>query len=124
MKELPFGDTYFGLDFGFSNPSAGLLVRIDREFNWWVFDGFYRRGLTNPDIEKLVDQDDEGNEVNFLVKEMEGLRWEETKSDTGEFEAKPVWGKQPTHAIDALTYILTTIQKPSPTSCRRRPLGS
>lgn len=188
IKELPFGDTYFGLDFGFSNPSAGIFVRIDREFNWWVFDGFYRRGLTNPDIQKLVrlkeqglgrvirigdsaqaadlkqlndagiviqgvvkepktskenwdewraslmeelgriqegtgkpklfissklvDQDDEGNEFNFLVKEMENLRWEETKSDIGEFEAKPTWGKQPNHAIDALTYILATIQKP------------
>src|SRR5205814_2251755 len=38
MKELPIGDTYFGLDFGFSNPAAGLWLRIDRDFNFWIFD--------------------------------------------------------------------------------------
>jgi hypothetical protein len=54
IKELPLGETLSGGDFGFSAPTAWLWVRIDREFNWWVFDGFYRRGLTNPDIQKLV----------------------------------------------------------------------
>ena len=186
IKELPPGDTLFGLDFGFSVPSAGLWVRIDREFNWWIFDGFYRKGLTNPDIQdlirlketglgrvkrigdsaqasdikqlkdagisiegveklstkkeswdeyrarlleqqgriqeltgkpklfissKLVDIDEEGNEFNFLVKEIENLRWEEVKTDMG-IEQRPIWGKQPNHAIDALSYILTTINKP------------
>jgi phage terminase large subunit-like protein len=187
IRELPPGDTLFGLDFGFSNPAAGLYVRIDREFNWWVFDGFYRKGLTNPDIQKLirlkeqglgrvirigdsaqasdikqlndagitiegveketgtskenwdefrarlmeelgriqegtgrpklfissklVDLDDEGAEFNFLVKEMENLRWEETKTELG-IEQKPIWGKQPNHAIDALSYIAAEVQKP------------
>jgi hypothetical protein len=184
---LPPGDTYFGIDFGFSAPTAGLWVRIDREFNWWIFDGFYRKQLTNPQIQatirlkeqglgrvmrigdsaqasdikqmndagisiegvekapgtnkenwdewrarlmeeqgriqegtgkpkifissKLVDFDDEGNEFNFLVKEIENLRWEEIKTDMG-IEQKPMWGKQPKHAIDALSYILATINKP------------
>lgn len=187
IKELPPGDTYYGNDFGFSAPNAGLWVRIDREFNWWVFDGFYRKGLTNPQIQdiirlkeqglgrvirigdsaqasdlkqmnddgiaiegvekapgtnkenwdewrarllqeqgrvqeltgkpklfissKLVDYDEEGNEFNFLVKEIENLRWEETKTDLG-IEQKPMWGKQAKHAIDALSYILATINKP------------
>jgi phage terminase large subunit-like protein len=187
IAELPPGDTLFGLDFGFSNPSAGLYVRIDREFNWWIFDGFYRRGLTNPDIQalirlkeqglgrvirigdsaqasdikqlndagitiegiekepgtnkenwdewrarlmeeqgriqeatgkpklfissKLVELDEEGNEFNFLMKEAENLRWEETKTDLG-IEQKPAWGKQPNHAIDALTYLLAKVHKP------------
>ena len=35
-------------------------VRIDREFNWWIFDGFYRRGLTNPDIQRLIRLKDQG----------------------------------------------------------------
>ena len=60
IKELPFGETYFGEDFGFSAPNAGLYVRIDREFNWWVFDGFYRRGMTNPDIQKLIRLKEQG----------------------------------------------------------------
>jgi len=193
ITELPFGDTYYGQDFGFSNPSCGLWVRIDREFNFWVFDGFYRRGLTNPDIQslirlkeqgigrvirigdaaqasdikqindagismqavekvpgtnkqnwdewraslmeeqgriqkvtgkpkifissKLIDIDDDpmsktfGSPFNFLVKELENLRWEELKTDLG-IEPKAAWGKQPNHAIDALSYILATIHKP------------
>jgi phage terminase large subunit-like protein len=193
MKELPFGDTISGGDFGFSAPTAWLWVRIDREFNWWVFDGFYRRGLTNPDIQaliklketglgrvrrigdsaqasdikqlndakiaiegvekasgtskenwdewraglmetlgriqegtgkpkifissQLVDIDDDphsrtfGQPFNFLVKELENLRWEEVKTDLG-IEQKPIWGKQAKHAIDALTYIAASVLKP------------
>ena len=186
IVNLPFGDTYFVLDFGFSAPSCGLYVRIDRENNWWVFDGFYRKELTNPDIQifikekevgmgrvirigdsaqasdikqlnnsgihikgiekvsgtskenwdewrarllkqqgqihtetgkpklfisnRLVDLDDKGDYVNFLVKEIENLRWEEIKTDLG-IEQKPVWGKQPKHAIDCLSYLLAEIYK-------------
>ncbi len=193
IKELPLGDTYFGIDFGFSAYCCGLWIRIDSAFNWWIFDGFYRRGLTNPDIQhiiklkevglgrvtrigdsaaaadikqlndakismtgvekasgtnkenwdqwraslmdqqgrvqegtgkpklfisnKLVDMDDNpeskmfGQEFNFMVKELENLRWEEVKSDNGT-EQQPIWGKQPKHAIDTLSYILATVYKP------------
>jgi phage terminase large subunit-like protein len=193
IRELPSGDTYCAIDFGFAVPTAALWVRIDREFNWWIFDGFYRRGLTNPEIQqlirqkeagigrviriadsaqasdikqlndagisikgvekatgtskqnwdewraslleqqgriqeltgkpklfissKLVDTDDDitsptyGTEYNFLVKEIENLRWEEAKTELG-IEQKPIWGKQPKHAIDALSYLLATIYKP------------
>lgn len=186
IKELPFGDTYFGLDFGFSAPAAGLWVRIDREENLWVYDGFYRRGLINPDIQKiitikeqnagrvirigdsaqasdiqqlqdagfqidgvakvtgtskenwdeyrarlmeqcgrviertgkpkifiskqLVDIDEDGNEFNFLLREIENLRWEEVKTELGT-KQKSIWGKQPKHAIDALSYIIATISQ-------------
>jgi phage terminase large subunit-like protein len=193
LNELPPGQTIFLLDFGFSVPAAGLWVRIDKEMNWWVFDGFYRRGLTTPDIKaliqlkevglgrvqriadsaqasdikqlsdlkvavtgvekisgtnrenwdqyrarlleeigriqtltgkpklfissRLVDIDDDplsktfGQPIAFLVRELEKLRWEETKTDLGT-EQKPTWGKQPKHAIDALSYGLATLNKP------------
>lgn len=42
---------------------------------------------------------------------MENLRWEETKGDLG-IEQKPKWGKQPNHAIDALSYLLAKVHKP------------
>jgi hypothetical protein len=32
---------------------------------------------------KLTDLDEEGNPVNFLVKEIENLRWEEAKTELG-----------------------------------------
>ena len=187
IKELPIGDDYFGLDFGFSAPSAGLWVRVDREFNFWIFDGFYEKGLTNPKIQEIIKlkeeglsrvtrigdsaqasdikqlkdngisiegvkkevgtskenwdeyrarimeergqiqeltgkpklfissslytMDEEGEKHNFLVKEIENLRWEETKTEMG-IEQKSTWGKQPNHAIDAFSYVVATILKP------------
>ena len=187
INKLPLGDTYFAIDFGFSNPSCGLWVRIDRQDNYWVFDGFYRKEMTNPKLQEiirmkeqgilgiihrvgdsaqagdirqlndygieitgikkivgeskeswdeyrarlmeergviqestnkpklfisssLVDIDDNGDEFNFLMRELENLRWEEIKTDMG-IESKPIWGKQPKHAIDALSYILTSIKR-------------
>jgi len=49
-----------------------------------------------------------GEKYNFLVKEIEGLMWEEVKT-TGGIEQKPTWGKQPNHAIDPLSYILVRL---------------
>ena len=185
--ELPQGDTYFGIDFGFTNQTSGLWIRIDREFNWWIFDGFYRRGLTNPDIQKiinqkeaglgrvirigdcaqasdikqlndagiaitgvektsgtnrdnwdewrarlmeqqgriqeatnkpkifisheLVDYDDNNDVIHFLVQELTTLRWEDKKTPLG-IVNKPRWGDQACHAIDALSYVMATINKP------------
>jgi hypothetical protein len=64
-----------------------------------------------------VDIDDDptsksyGIPVNFLVRELENLKWEEVKTELG-VAAKPIWGKQQKHAIDALSYILASIAKP------------
>lgn len=49
-----------------------------------------------------------GDKYNFLVKELEGLMWEEVKTSSGT-EQKPTWGKQPNHAIDPLSYILVRL---------------
>ena len=46
-----------------------------------------------------------------VVREAENLRWEETKTDLG-IEQKPAWGKQPNHAIDALSYLVAKIHRP------------
>lgn len=189
FDEVPDGQHYFGIDFGFSNPCAGLWVSVDRNENVWVYDGFYATGMTNPvilekiqskekaiglqgridrigdsaqasDIKELNDAgiritgvekesgtdhenwdeyraklmddlgrvtedqphpriiisagltayDDEGNPYNFLMRELENLRWEEVKHD-GVIQPKSVWGRQPNHATDALTYILATIER-------------
>lgn len=49
-----------------------------------------------------------GDKYNFLMKELEGLMWEEVKTTAGT-EQKPTWGKQPNHAIDTLSYILVRL---------------
>ncbi len=189
MDEVPEGDMYFAVDFGFSNPCAGLWVSVDNNENVWVYDGFYKTGMTNPDVlaeitrreastglqgridrigdsaqasdikelndagcriqgvekesgtkndnwdeyrAKLMEDlgriseeqphpkilissslnayDEDGNPYNFLVRELENLRWEEVKND-GIVQPKSVWGKQANHGIDALTYILATIER-------------
>lgn len=189
MDEVPEGDLYMGLDFGFANPAACLWVSMDNNDNVWVYDGFYGTGMTNPDIlgqirsrekavgltarveriadsaqasdiremsdaglfvtgvfkesgtdhqnwdeyraklmedlgrvtdenphprilisSSLVAYDEEGNPFNFLVRELENLRWEEVKQD-GIVKPKSQWGRQPNHAVDALTYILATIER-------------
>lgn len=188
FDEIPDGEFYMGIDFGFSNPACGLWVSVSANEDIWVFDGFYGTGMTNPDIlsaceekeefikdrritriadsaqasdikelndagyriqgvekqsgtkhenwdewraklmedvgridpedpekkhprilisSKLVAYDEDGNPFNFLVKELENLRWEEVKTDTGT-APKSVWGKQPNHACFAAgTPILT-----------------
>jgi len=66
----------------------------------------------------LVDIDDNpksstvGNTFNFLMQELENLRWEEVNKEIGE-DGKAVWGKQPNHAIDALSYLLVAIDTQS-----------
>lgn len=189
FDEVPHGDIYFGIDFGFSNPCAGLWVSVDANENIWVYDGFYGTGMTNPvilekirskeaasgltgridrigdsaqasDIKELNDAglrivgvekqsgtdaenwdewraklmddlgrvtedqphpriiisaglvayDEEGNPYNFLMRELENLRWEEVKHD-GVVQPKSVWGRQPNHSVDSLTYILATIEQ-------------
>jgi hypothetical protein len=60
---------------------------------------------------KFAELDEEGNEFNVFMKEAENLRWEEVKTDLG-IEQKPAWGKQPNHAIDALSYLLAKVHKP------------
>lgn len=58
----------------------------------------------------LVAYDEEGQPFNFLVRELENLRWEEVTVD-GVTKPKSQWGRQPNHGIDALSYILATIER-------------
>lgn len=60
FDKLPPGDNLFGLDFGFNAPAAGLYARVDKYGNWWLFDGFYRKGLTNPALQKIMKLKDTG----------------------------------------------------------------
>lgn len=59
--------------------------------------------------DKLTTTDEKtGESYNFLVKELENLMWEEVKMPGG-IEQKPIWGKQPNHAIDALSYMIVRV---------------
>lgn len=188
MDTLPDGDTWFSLDFGFSAPACGIYARLTRDFDLFVYDGFYETGLTTPMIRDRIKAKDQGaglihrigdsaqaadikqlndagvamegikketgtsrenwdeyrarllseygtpqkltgkprifissrlvaidpktNEpFNFAVRELERLRWEEKKDANGVVQ-QPVWGKQPKHFIDALSYIIARIRQP------------
>jgi phage terminase large subunit-like protein len=78
-------------------------------------------GEVNPETQKpkiyvsntLTELDeDTGEPINFFVREIENLRWEEVKRN-GEIETKPTWGKQPNHAIDTISYIISEMYQPA-----------
>ena len=46
ITEVPDQGTYvLGIDFGMTDPTAALFVKIDYEGNWWVFDEVYKQDL-------------------------------------------------------------------------------
>lgn len=53
-EELPDKtfETLLGIDFGFTNPTAIIVVKKDREGNYWVEDEWYKTGQTNEQIVK------------------------------------------------------------------------
>ena len=55
-----YGEPYYGIDFGYSVPAAGYGFASTASFSWWIFDGFYRRGLTNIDIQNLIGLKEQG----------------------------------------------------------------
>ena len=170
---------YRAIDFGFSQPCCVLWIGVDYDDNWYVYDGIYQSGLTNPqlkdaiirkdaqryitncwgdcaamsDIQELNDMGvnvlpvektsgdskeswdeyrarllmehgtigrngrpkiiigsnlvryDEklGREVNWMVAELEKLRWDERLID-GQKTQQSRWGDQAKHGIDSITY--------------------
>ena len=45
-NEIPKEGTYaFGIDFGFTNPTAVIFLLIDRDDNWYIYDEIYEPGL-------------------------------------------------------------------------------
>jgi hypothetical protein len=46
------GTNMIGIDFGYTNPFAGIFVRIDNDNNWWIYDEVYRSEM---DTEQAID---------------------------------------------------------------------
>lgn len=62
MDLIPKGcDVYATVDFGFSKPCCVLYVAVDYDNNFYVFDGFYKTGLTTPHLKMLMQR----KEQNF-----------------------------------------------------------
>lgn len=52
MKEMPEHGTYnMAVDFGMTDPTAAVFVKIDYDGNWWVFDEVYKTDL---DLDQLI----------------------------------------------------------------------
>lgn len=55
IKKIPeFIETFYGIDFGFTNPSAVLVIRKDKDFNYWITGCIYERQLTNTQLIEKV----------------------------------------------------------------------
>jgi PBSX family phage terminase large subunit len=50
-REIQARDIILGLDFGFHNPAAGVVIRIDRDNVYYLTDEYYRTGRTQDEIE-------------------------------------------------------------------------
>ncbi len=52
MDDIPDNGTYImGVDFGSTDPTAAVLVKVDYAGNWWVYDEVYK---TDMDLDQLV----------------------------------------------------------------------
>ena len=55
LREKPNTEAVFGLDFGFTDPTAFVAIIIDHdEKKLYVFDEFYKKGLTNERIAQMI----------------------------------------------------------------------
>ena len=51
-----FIDTFYGIDFGYTNPASVLVIRKDSDSNYWVTDMIYQRSKTNTQLIELTKQ--------------------------------------------------------------------
>lgn len=56
----PECDWYAGIDFGYSMPACVIYVAVDYDDNWYLADGVYKRGLTNPDLAEIMKRKEQG----------------------------------------------------------------
>lgn len=54
----PAWSLYRAIDFGFSNPCCVIWVGVDYDDNWYVYDGIYQPGLTNPQLKEAITRKD------------------------------------------------------------------
>jgi len=51
-----FSETFYGIDFGFTNPSSVVVIRKDRDANYWITDCIYASQLTNTELVEKTKQ--------------------------------------------------------------------
>jgi len=59
----PEWDIYRTIDFGFSNPACVAYIAVDYDDNWYIFDGIYQKGLTNPQLAEIIKRKEVGRKV-------------------------------------------------------------
>lgn len=97
--------------------SSGVTKEGWDEFRARIMD---EAGRVNPRTDKskilfsttLVGENEDGKVINWMLNELENLRWEERRRD-GVLYQKPRWkDTNPKHAIDALTYVIAMLAAP------------
>jgi len=48
--EFRYVDTILGIDFGYTNPSSIIPIKIDTDNHYWIFEEFYKTGQTTEQI--------------------------------------------------------------------------
>lgn len=47
-------ETIAGIDFGFTNPTAIMTIKIDINDNYWITNELYKEGMTDPEVAEYV----------------------------------------------------------------------
>ena len=50
FKNIRTTHSFIGIDFGYTNPSASLLIKKDQDSNYWITDELYETNLTNTQL--------------------------------------------------------------------------
>lgn len=66
LPERQFIEVLAGVDFGYTNPAAILVIGKDFDNNYWVVDEYYERGKTTNELVEILQQRQQKFSLNFL----------------------------------------------------------
>jgi phage terminase large subunit len=110
VHEMPkFEPIYYlrGLDKGFRNPTACILIAVDKNDIWYAMDEIYETGLTNPPLAELLKQQRGDLQIEYSTMDSAHASDIQDLADLGE-DFLPV-SKQPKDNFES--YVTFKIQK-------------
>lgn len=67
-EEIPAdGTDIVAIDFGFTNPTAILYIRIDYDQNWWIYDEIYQSKMTTDIMGRVIKEKSAGKQIAHYI---------------------------------------------------------
>lgn len=83
LPERQFIEVIAGLDFGFTNPTALLVIGKDFDNHYWVVDEYYESGKTGPEVIEVLRQKSGRRNIDILYPDPENADIIKQISDSG-----------------------------------------